>query len=70
MNIGIFAGMARTTDDPHVSRNTSPHEGFCPDRNSNTRGEGLSGWNSMAFVHACVNILFAYNLCVEACTLK
>jgi len=36
--------MGRTTDAPQVSLKTSPHESFCPDRDSNPRGEGLSGY--------------------------
>ena len=39
----IFACMGRTTDAPHVSWKTSPHESFRPNRDSNPRGEGKSG---------------------------
>ena len=44
MNTGIFACMGRTNDALQVSCKTSPHERFCPDRDSNPRNEGLSAW--------------------------
>ena len=31
-NIGILACIGRTTDAPHISRKTSPHESFHPNR--------------------------------------
>ena len=44
----MFACIGRITDAPQVSWKTTPHESFCPDRDSNPSGEGLSDWKPMA----------------------